>query len=62
MSVSEDLRKRQLECLRLAAELRQLASETSDPDLKAQFHRTAAMWSSQADQDDLEDGMSGSTE
>lgn len=56
MPVSDDSQKRQLECLRLVAELAQLATETSDPDLKAQFLRTAAMWSNQADQDEIDAG------
>ncbi len=53
MSVSG---KRELECLRLAAELTQLARETSDPDLKSQFLRAAAMWSNQALQGHKDDG------
>jgi hypothetical protein len=42
--------------LRLAAELTQLARETSDPDLKSQFLRAAAMWSNQALQGHKDDG------
>ena len=53
--VSESLSKRQLECLRMASDLTRLADETSDPVLKAQFLRTAEMWSDQADQDPMND-------
>jgi hypothetical protein len=48
MSDSNDRRddqKRELECLRLASDLRQLAKETLDPDLRAHCLRMAKHWS-----------------
>jgi hypothetical protein len=42
--------KRQLECLRLASELAELAKNTQDPDLKARFLRMAEVWSDHANQ------------
>jgi hypothetical protein len=48
MSDSNDRRddqKRELECLRLASDLRQLARETLSPDLKAHCLRLAKQWS-----------------
>jgi hypothetical protein len=41
---------RELECLRLASELRQLAKETLSPDLKAHCLRMAKQWSDEADE------------
>jgi hypothetical protein len=52
MSNSNDRRDdqmRELECLRLASELRQLAKETLSPDLKAHCLRMAKQWSDEAD-------------
>jgi hypothetical protein len=52
MSDSKDRRddqKRDLECLRLASELRQLAMETLDPDLKEHCLRMAKQWSGEMD-------------
>jgi hypothetical protein len=52
MSDSNDRRddqKRELECLRLASDLRQLAKETLDPDLKAHCFWMAKQWSDKAD-------------
>jgi hypothetical protein len=52
MSNSSDRRddqKRELECLRLASDLRQLAKETLDPDLRAHCLRMAKQWSDEAD-------------
>jgi hypothetical protein len=43
-----DDRKRDLECLRLASDLRRLAEESLDPDLKAQRLRMAQRWSDEA--------------
>jgi hypothetical protein len=40
-----DDRKRELECLRLASDLMQLAKATLDPDLKAHCLRIAKQWS-----------------
>ena len=50
MSDSEIHRKRELECLRLASELTQLATETVNPDLKAHCVRLAKIWTHQAEQ------------
>jgi hypothetical protein len=53
MSDSNDRRddqKRELECLRLASDLRQLAKETLDPDLKAHCLRMAKQWTNEADE------------
>lgn len=53
MSDSNDRRddeKRELECLRLAADLRQLAKETLDPELKAHCLRMAKHWSGEEDE------------
>jgi hypothetical protein len=49
MSASNDDRKRELECLRLASDLMQLASDTSNPHLKAHCHRMAKLWSDEAE-------------
>jgi hypothetical protein len=50
VSDSENNRKRELECLRLASDLTQLASETPDLDLKAHYRRIANIWTDQAEQ------------
>jgi hypothetical protein len=53
MSDSDDQRddqKRELECLRLASDLRQLAKETLHPDLRAHCLRMAKQWSDEADE------------
>lgn len=53
MSDSDDRRedqKRELECLRLASDLRQLAKETLNPNLKAHCLRMAEQWSDQTDE------------
>lgn len=47
MSDSENDQKRELECLRLASDLTQLAKETLNPDLKAHCLRMAAVFTSQ---------------
>ncbi len=47
---SENDRKRELECLRLASDLTQLATETLNPDLKAHCLRMAGRLSDQAEQ------------
>jgi hypothetical protein len=57
MSTSENDSKFELECLRLASDLKQLAKETLDPDLKAHCLWMARQWSGEADepaQDDSE--------
>jgi hypothetical protein len=48
--VPDSQNKRQLECLRLASELTQLAKSTQNPDLKARFLRMAEVWSDHAHQ------------
>ena len=48
MSTSDDLRKHQLECLRLAAECTNLADEADTPELRAHLLRMAEIWSDQA--------------
>lgn len=45
MSASNDGYKRELECLRLAFDLMQLASDTSNLHLKAHCLRMAKVWS-----------------
>jgi hypothetical protein len=49
MSYSENDRKRELECLRLASDLTRLATDTLNPDLKAHCLRMAKIWTEQAD-------------
>jgi hypothetical protein len=49
MSDSENDSKFELECLRLASDLEQLAKDTLDPDLKAHCLRMAKQWSGKAD-------------
>jgi hypothetical protein len=50
-----DDRKRELECLRLASDLRQLAKETLDPDLRAHCLRIAKQGSDEADEPTKDD-------
>jgi hypothetical protein len=50
MSDSKYDRKRELECMRLASDLTQLASETLNLDLKAHCLRMAHIWTDQAEQ------------
>jgi hypothetical protein len=50
MSDSEYDRKRELECLRLASDLTQLATGTPNRDLKAHCLRMAQIWTDQAEQ------------
>jgi hypothetical protein len=49
MSDSESDSKRMLECLRLASDLKKLANDTLNPDLKAHCLRMAKQWSGEAD-------------
>jgi len=44
MSESEKLRKRELECLRLASDCRQLARDVPEPALKSHFARMAGVF------------------
>ena len=50
MSDSDKERKLELECLRLASDLRQLSKDTLDPDLKVHCLRMAKAWSDRAEQ------------
>jgi hypothetical protein len=52
MPDSKNDRKSELERLRLASDLRQLAKETSDPDLREHWLRMARQWSGEADEPD----------
>ena len=45
MSESDYLRKRALECLRLAADSMQLAGDVQNPALQSHFVRMARVWS-----------------
>jgi hypothetical protein len=54
MSASNDDRKRELECLRLASDLMQLASDTPNPYLKAHCLRMAKIWCSEAEKNPAE--------
>jgi CheY-like chemotaxis protein len=49
VSDSENQRKLELERLRLASELTQLATDIPDPDLKSHFRQMAEIWSDQTD-------------
>ena len=49
MSHSNDDQKRELECLRLACDLKQLGKAHPDPDLKARCLAMARFWSGDAD-------------
>lgn len=55
MSDSNDDRKRDLECLRLASDLTQLANDIINPNLKAHCHRMAKVWSREAEKKPSED-------
>jgi len=48
MPDSESDQKSELECLRLASDLIQMAGETLNPDLKAHCLRMAGVWTDQA--------------
>ncbi len=45
-----DQQQRELECLRLASDLRQFAKETLDPVLKEHCLRMAQQWTDQAEE------------
>jgi hypothetical protein len=47
VSDSDIEQKRELECLRLASDLRQLSRESPDPEFKAHFLRAADVWANQ---------------
>jgi hypothetical protein len=44
MAYSESDKKSDLECLRLASDLMELATQTLRPELKAHFLRMAGIW------------------
>jgi hypothetical protein len=48
LSDSENERKRELECLRLASDLRQLGRDALNPELSAHCVRMAKVWSDQS--------------
>ena len=48
LSNSENKRKRELECLRLASDLTRMGRDTLNPDLRAHCVRMAKLWSDQA--------------
>ena len=50
MSDAESDSKFELELLRLASDLRQIAKETLDPDLKEHCLRMAKQWSGEVDE------------
>lgn len=50
MSDSDYSRKRELECLRLASELTQLAAGTLNPHLKEHCRRMSKVWSRLAEE------------
>ena len=50
MPGSKNDSKLELECLHLASDLRQLAKETLDPDLREHCLRMAEQWSGEADE------------
>jgi len=52
MSDLENDNRFELECLRLASDLKQLAKDTLNPDLKAHCLRMAKLWSGEADAPD----------
>ena len=60
MSKSDELQKKALECMRLAADCLQLAHATDNADLKAHFVEVAKVWTSLAE--DGEDAAFGATE
>ena len=50
MLESDNWRKHELECLRLAADCMQLERDVHNPDLQSLFLRMARVWSNLADQ------------
>ena len=49
MSKSDNFRKHELECMRLAADCMQLVGDVHSPALQSHFLRMARVWSSLAD-------------
>jgi hypothetical protein len=52
MSDSESDNRFELECLRLASDIKQPAKDTLNPDLKAHCLQMAKLWSGEADAPD----------
>jgi hypothetical protein len=48
MPDSESDQKSQLECLRLASDLMEMANQTLNPELKTHCHRMAGVWTDRA--------------
>jgi hypothetical protein len=55
MSKPDNQRKRDLECLRLAADCRQLASDVDSPALQMRFRRMAKVWTSLTEREPARD-------
>ena len=53
--MSDNLRKHELECLRMEADCMQLAGDVLSPDLQAHFIRMAKEWSILAKRDSIVD-------
>ena len=51
MSDSNYEQKRELECLRLASDLMEMANQTLNPKLKAHCLRMAGVWTDQAERE-----------
>jgi hypothetical protein len=51
VSNSDNLRKHELECLRLASDCMQLADSVESPTLQQRFLRMATVWAAHADRD-----------
>ncbi|TYL93199.1 hypothetical protein FXB40_23010 [Bradyrhizobium rifense] len=62
MPDSDNDRKSELERLRLASDLRQLAKETSAPDLKEHWLRMARQWSGEENEPAQDDSEVSDTE
>lgn len=62
MADSKNDHKSELERLRLASELRQLAKETSDPDLREHWLRMARQWTGEVEEPAQDHGGVDDTE
>lgn len=51
MSEWDNMREHELECVRLASDCMQLASDVDRPDLRSHFVRMARVWTTLADWD-----------
>ena len=58
---SEQSRKRELECLRLASDCMQLACDVPNPALQSHFVRMARVWQIQAEQGPSADIQTGNS-